>query len=207
VSVASTRALLETYAGHWRAAGEAALQPLSYTFGAPERWCVVTALRDYALRAGDLQRAEALIAARYALPPDAAWDVGVFNFREAQVLAHVQLALGRRQLAQQHLGQVIAWIDANPRYGPLYNLRTKAQALMLLGRTDAALATLAESFDKLDYTHWRYTLELDPTWASVRRDPRFVAIGAAVRAHVEPEKAALARLRAEGVVPMRGRPP
>lgn len=203
VAEASTRALREQYRGDWRAAGEAALREGSFTFGAAERWGVPRALRDYALQGQQTDRIVQLLSQRYRLPLDAKWELGTFNFREGQLLAHLLLAQGRREEAMRRFDEVIAWIDANAFMGPVYNLRTRAEALALKGEADAALLQLAESFEKKDYTHWWYTLQYDPTWDVLRSDPRFVKIAADVRAHVDAEAQLLARQRQEGSVPDR----
>ena len=152
VALASTRALLASYAGDWRAAGDAALSDGAWVFNDAERWGVSAALRDYALRTHQYRRIAEVIARRYGLPLQGDWKITVFNFREAEQLAHLLLAQGQRKAALHHLGEVIQWIDANARFGPVYNLRTKAQAMMLMGRTDDALALLRESFVQLDFT-------------------------------------------------------
>jgi tetratricopeptide (TPR) repeat protein len=201
---ASTRALLAVRQGDWRSAGEAALEPGSFVFNGAERWCIAPALRDLALR--DARQRPAVIALltdRYHLPAQEPWVLGTFNFREAELLAHLLLAEGLGAEAQRRLQEVIAWIDTHPQFGPVYNTRTKAQALMLLGRRDEALAVLAQSFAQFDYTFWWYTLERDPTWDPVRRDPRFLDIDRTVRAFVDEQRRALEQLRASGTVPRR----
>jgi TolB-like protein/DNA-binding winged helix-turn-helix (wHTH) protein len=198
VAEASTRALRAQYDGDWRAAGEAALADGSYVFGKPERWGVTAALRDYALRTGDFDRIIPLLSKRYNLPLDAQWKLGTDNFREGQYLAHLLLAQGHRAEGLRRLDAVIAWIDANEFMGPVYNLRTKAQALALKGEIDAALALLAESFQQKDYTHAWYTARVDPTWESVRHNARFVAIVDDIKAHAENQKRLLGTLRGQG---------
>ncbi len=133
VAAASTRVLRAQYAGDWRTAGEAAFADGSYVFGAAERWGVPAALRDYALRTGETARVIELLAKRYNLPMDQEWVLGPFNFREGQLLAHLLLAQGKREEGLRRLDAVIDWIDANAFMGPIYNLRTKAQALALKG--------------------------------------------------------------------------
>jgi hypothetical protein len=197
VAEASTRSLRAQYAGDWRAAGEAALAGGSYVFGKPERWMVTTALRDYALRTGEFDRIIQLLSKRYDLPLDADWKLSPDNFREGELLASLLLAQGHRDQGLRRLDAVIAWIDANEIMGPIYNLRTKAQALALKGETDAALALLAESFRKNDYTHAWYTARLDPTWNALRKDLRFVAIVQDIRRHSAGEAQRLAALRQE----------
>ena len=195
VAAASTRALRAQYAGDWRTAGEAAFAAGSYVFGAAERWGVPVALRDYALRTGETARVIELLAKRYNLPLDKEWVLSPFNFREGQMLAHLLLAQGKRAEGLRRLDAVIAWIDANAVMGPIYNLRTKAQALALKGETDAALGLLAQSFREKDYTQWWYTVRLDPTWDGLRNDPRFIQMVDAIREHIDAESAQLEKLR------------
>lgn len=195
VAAASTAALRAQYRGDWRAAGEAALAAGSFVFGNAERWGVPAAIRDWGLRTGRLDEAIAVLAHRYALPPDKPWSLSPFNFREAQLVAHLLLRKGDRAQAMRRLDEVLNWIDANAFMGPVYNLRTRAQVLALKGERDAALDQLAESFRQLDYTLWWYTLHQDPTWEPLRGDRRFVAIATSVRAHIDAQKARLAALR------------
>lgn len=200
----STRAMLAARQGDARAAGEAALAPGSFVFNEAERWCIAPLLRDLALR--DARRRPAvmaLLAERYRLSAAGARTIDVGNFREAQLLAQLMLAQGQATEARSLLQDVITWIDTHPQFGPVYNTRTKAQALMLLGRRDEALVVLAQSFAQQDYTFWWYTLEQDPTWAPVRRDPRFVAIDRDVRVFVAGQREELEKLRASGAVPRR----
>ncbi len=202
VAMASTRSLRAQYAGDWRTAGATALADESFIFGAAERWGVPAALRDYALRTGETGKVIDLLARRYELPLDKDWKLTPFNFREGQLLAHLLLVQGKRDQALRRLDAVIAWIDANAFMGPIYNLRTKAQALALKGQTDAALALLARSFRENDYTQWWYTLRLDPTWDGLRDDSRFIAIVDAVREHVDEESAQLQTLRSQSSDPL-----
>jgi TolB-like protein/DNA-binding winged helix-turn-helix (wHTH) protein/Tfp pilus assembly protein PilF len=200
VSDNSTRALRAMYRGDWRAAGEAALADGSYRFNVFERWGVSAALRDYALRGQRTDGIMRTLAQRHRLPNGERWHLEVENFREAQLLAHLMMKQGRHDEAVAHLDEVIAWIDANAYMGPVYNLRTKAQALALKGNRDAALELLAESFRQNDYTHWWYTLEYDPTWNDLRTDSRFVKIAALVRTHVADQARQMAQQRSEGLV-------
>jgi hypothetical protein len=190
-----------------RGAGEAALRPESFVFNRFERWGVTRALRDYALRGGPRERIMKLLEERYDLARDSDWKIDVENFREAALLAHLMLEGNLRRKAIRELEQVIAWIDANAYMGPVYNLRTKAEALALLGRDEEALSLLAESFRKLDYTAWWYTLRIDPAWDRLRGDPRFVKIATDVRAYIALQERELHRLRRLGQLPDRARSP
>jgi hypothetical protein len=101
------------------------------------------------------------------------------------------------------LDEVISWIDANARYGPVYNLRTKAQALALKGENDAALALLDRSFMEKDYTLWWYTLQFDPTWDALRGDARFATTAESVRAWAGTQHRQMLQMRADGRIPDR----
>ncbi len=201
VAEKSTRAVRAMYRGDWRGAGIAAYDPASLVFAKPERWGVPVAVRDYGLRSGDPARAMQFLSRHYDLPREGAWHLGTDNFREAQLYAHLLLASGARDAAMRRLDEVIAWIDANGIYGPVYNLRTRAQAMMLKGQTDAALEELDRSFREKDRTLWWYTLRFDPTWDAIRQDPRFLQIAEHVQAEVRAQGVRLAQLRAQGVVP------
>jgi predicted Zn-dependent protease len=145
------------------------------------------------LRASNGERADAASAGRIALG----------NYRARILLAQLRLARGEREAAVAELRALLAWMDDNERFGLHHHPR--AQALMLLGDTDRALAELAAAYDEdRDYRQWWYVLGRDPTWAPVRADPRFRAISDAARAHVRRERATLDALRLDGKVPPRG---
>jgi hypothetical protein len=62
---------------------------------------------------------------------------------------------------------------------PVCNLRTRAQALMLLGHREEALRELAESFavDRENVELW-YTIARDPVWNGVRETAEFRTLAA-----------------------------
>jgi len=86
----------------------------------------------------------------------------------------------------------------------VYKRRARAQALMLLGETERALADLAASFrDDRDYTQWWYTLDHDPIWWDARSDERFRALATEVRAYAARERQAVEEMRRRGEIPRR----
>lgn len=196
--------VLRLHAGDARAAAQAAARPESFVFGFNESWGSAEALRDAALQGGDAGAALTLLARRYDLPADGPDRIGLRNFRNAVQVAHLLQLQGRGERAQALLGAVIAWIDADRKFGTVYKRRTRAEALMLLGRRDEALRELAASFQvDRDHTEWWYTLERNPVWVPVHDEPVFRTLHADVRAFVARERAAVEQLRARGEIPRR----
>jgi hypothetical protein len=86
----------------------------------------------------------------------------------------------------------------------VFNLRTRAQALMLLGRRDEALRDLAASFAvDHDIVQWWYAIERDPLWNDVRDTAEFHALAAGARRVAARERAAVDELRRQGKIPYR----
>jgi transcriptional activator of cad operon len=211
ISLAAATPGLALHAGDWRRAGVAAQRHESFVFDIFEAFGNPQALRDMALRTHDYASAENLFCKRYyvckdrrdAPLPDVV-DVGVGNFRVWGLLAHLQLVQGNTVWAKEILEEVIAWIDADDKYGPVFNRRTRAQALMLLGRRDEALRDLAAGFavDR-DHAEWWYTIERDPVYDEVRETAEFRALAADARRHAARERAAVEELRRQGKIPRR----
>jgi TolB-like protein/DNA-binding winged helix-turn-helix (wHTH) protein len=204
ISLAAATPGLALHAGDWRTAGIAAKRPESYVFEMFEAFGNPQALRDMALRTHDYASAEDLLCLRYYLSEDGPIKVDVGNFRTWPLLAHLQLVQGNNARAKQVLDSVIAWIDADDKYGPVFNLRTRAQALMLLGRRDEALRDLAAGFavDR-DHTEWWYVIERDPVYDEVRETPEFRALAADAQRFAARERAAVEELRRQGKIPRR----
>lgn len=202
-SARSARIVLAQYAGDWRAAGEAALAPEAFAFGFNESWGYFEALRDFALQTRRYAQAEALLRERFDLPASAAPRPALSNYRAGVALAQLELAQGKRAAAEARLRATVELLE---RIDPpaVYKRRSRAQARLLLGDTDRALADLAASFDEdRDYTQAWYALERDPTWEPVRGDPRFRALAARVRDYLAAERAAVEGQRARGEIPGR----
>ena len=190
------------YAGDWHAAGQAAYDETGSVFDSCANWLAAEAVRDYALKTGELSRAIAFVNENYGFSNDPAAHLDFCNIGAASALSQLWAAQGHLAEAQALRRAVIAWLEANgEKYaGPAR--RQWATALMLDGQRDAALDKLAESFRSGgDYMHWWYTLKYDPVWVPVQGDPRFRAITADVQRHVDSERKALQELRRRGDVP------
>jgi TolB-like protein/Flp pilus assembly protein TadD len=81
----------------------------------------------------------------------------------------------------------------------------KAYALALLGEKQAALNELRHQVDKGWRLHWRWSMELNPNFVSLRNDPEFQAIVEFVRADINAQLPELRALEASsGVSPPMG---
>ncbi len=196
--------LLAMQAGDWRRAGLSAYDEQGWTgdndfceFWQPK------ALRDYALKSGELNRAIAFIKSKYNFGDSPAVHLEVCNYPAAVDLAQLLAAAGQAKQAAALRHAVLSWDDANEaKYlGPTH--RVRAEVLLLDGKSDAALAELAESFRSGCYVQWWYTINYDPLWLPLHGDPRFQAIAADVRRHVDAQRKQLEVLRRRGGVPNR----
>ena len=77
-------------------------------------------------------------------------------------------------------------------------------ALNLLGRRAEAIAVLQKRAACMCSSGNWFNLDLEPAYAPLQKDARFVALQAQSRAHIQSERTALQRLRAQGLVPRRG---
>ena len=205
VSAVTATPALELHAGNWRSAGLAAQRQESFVFEGFEDSGSPQALRDYALRTRDYETAEALLCTRYAMTKDGPVAIDIYNFRIWVLLAHLQLVQGNTTRVNQVLESVIAWIAGEyGEYGPVFARRTRAQALILLGRREEALRELAASF-AVDHDHvdWWYSIARDPVWNDVRETAEFKALAVEARRFAVRERAAVDELRRQGKIPHR----
>ena len=199
--------LLAMHEGDWRGAGLSAYDEAGWTNDTDycELW-QGEALRDYALRTGELSRAIAFIKLKFYLGNVPAQPLEVCNVSAAVYLSELLAASGQPQQAVALRRAAASWIDAHEgKYlGSLRRLR--ARVLLLDGKPDAALAELAGSFRSGSYAYWWYTLEHDPLWLPLHGDTRFRAIANDVRRYVDAERSQLEALRRHPDVPRRQDP-
>jgi predicted Zn-dependent protease len=205
VSALTARPLLAQFAGDWRTAGESAMRKWGFEFGFNESWGSSEALRDYALHTREFDTPMRLIRERFGLPDKGPVQLTLGNYRAAVQLAHLELERGNDVFAREMLQAVVRHVDADVKTPPVYKRRSRAQALMLLGKPERAMADLAASFrEDRDYTQWWYALDRDPVWDDLRSSERFRALAAEVQAYAASERAAVEDLRRDGKVPRRG---
>jgi len=202
--------LLAMHAGDWRLAGRSAYDEAvwasdSIDSGYCDFWHG-EALRDHALKTGELNRAIAFIKSKYYFGDSAATHLDVCNFRAAVYLSQLLAAAGQGEQAVTLRRAVSSWNDANEAKYLGDSHRVRAGILLLDGKQDEALAELAKSFQSGFYVNWWYAIYYDPLWLPLHGDARFRAIAADVRRYVDAQRSRLEALRRQGVVPRRGDP-
>ena len=144
---ARTRGLLAMRAGDWRRAGLDAYDESSWT--SDDDYCknllASEAIRDYALKTGDLNRAIDFIKRKYYLGEDAAAHLDVCTFRPSVHLSEMMAVSARAEQARDLRRAASSWLDANA--AQYYDAgRQRAEILQLDGKTEAALLELANAF-------------------------------------------------------------
>jgi len=199
--------LLSMHDGDWRRAGLSAYDEEGWT--RDNDYCEMwqsEALREYALKTGELNRAIAFIKSKYYFADAPAEHLEVCNYRAAVHLSQLLEATGQAEQALALRRAASSWNDANEAKYLGGSGRLRAEVLLLDGKQDAALAELAESFRSGFYAQWWYTIERDPLWLPLHADARFQAIAADVRRYVDAQRSQLEALRRQGDVPNRGGP-
>lgn len=193
--------LLLMYAGDWRAAARTIYDDTGLVNDSCANWFANEAVRDYALKTGELSRAIEWVNANNYFENDPATHLNVCNCGTAILLSQLLARQGHVSEAQALRRAAMSWNDQN---GPRYaggTRRIRAEGLMLEGLKDEALNALAEDFRLGDYQFWWYTLKYDPVWLPLHSDPRFQAIAMDVQRYVDAERRQLEELRRHGTVP------
>ena len=139
--------LLSMHDGDWRRAGLSAYDEEGWT--RDDDHCELwqgEALRDYALKTGELSRAIAFIKLKYYFGDAPAEHLEVCNYRAAVYLSQLLAAAGQAEQALALRRAASSWNDANEAKYLGGSRRLRAAVLLLDGKQDAALAELAESF-------------------------------------------------------------
>jgi tetratricopeptide (TPR) repeat protein len=187
--------LLAMHDSDWRRAGLSTYDEEGWTRDGDycELWQAV-ALRDYALKTGELQRAIAFIKSKYYFGDAPAQHLDTCNVGAAVYLSQLLVAAGQREQGLALRRAASSWNDRNWAIYLGNSRRLRAEVLMLDGRQDAALAELAESFRS-------------GSWLPLHGDARFQAIAADVQRYVDAQRGQLEALRQHGDVPMRATAP
>jgi TolB-like protein/DNA-binding winged helix-turn-helix (wHTH) protein len=201
-----TTALLLMHEGDWRGAGVAAYDEAGWTSDDDycQNWLASAAIRDYALKTGELGRAIAFIKLKYYFGDTPAAHLDYCNNGAAVDLSQLLAASGEAQQALAVRRAAAAWNDVKQAKYLGGARRLRARILLLDGKIDAALSELAESFLSGEYAFWWYAIENDPLWVPLHSDARFQLIAADVRRYIDAQRRELEVLRRDGLVPRRG---
>jgi TolB-like protein len=200
--------------GAWQEAGEVAYDAMAAgtVTSTIETAMLVAAIRMHARVTGDFGRAQAALEEASGVYWDAAGQAVLPQegspLRDAAIgLADVLLAGGEQERGRALLATILARMKHET--GELgrsrfWYYRSHPIALALNGERDAALAMIDESIGGgLGLRDWQYFFAHEPAYADLRRDARFQATFAKVRARVETQRRELERMRATGLVPDR----
>jgi len=206
----SEAGLLAMHEGDWRRAGLSAYDEAVWASDSmDDEVCDFwqgEALRDYALKTGELNRAIDFIKSKYYFGDAPAAHMDVCTFRDAVYLSQLLAAAGQSEQAAALRRAVSSWNDANEAKYLGDSHRVRAGILLLDGKRDEALVELAKSFRSGFYAYWWYTINYDPLWLPLHGDTRFRAIAADVRRYVDAQRSELEALRRQGAVPRRAKP-
>jgi TolB-like protein/Tfp pilus assembly protein PilF len=202
-----TTGLLSMHEGDWRRAGLAAYDEASWTIDDDicKNLLASAAIRDYALKTGELSRAIAFIKLKYFVGAPAA-NLDPCSYRAAVYLSQLMAAAGQGEQALALRRAAASWLDDNATKYFTAAGGLRALVLLLDGKQDAALTELADSFRSGSYMTWWYTINFDPLWLPLHGDARFQAIAADVRRYVDTQRSQLEALRRQGAVPRRADP-
>ena len=211
-SDASSRIVMSLYARDFQHAAM-----LAYAAAASNTLAGVTeplgtgAIRIAARHNGQLARAAALFTQRGAIKWDESGNLIQGDVTSLQLnavsLGDMLLQMGETARAKKLLEASLAAMDRDEQEyqrGEAWYFLMRPIALALLGRTDAAIAVLQKrsAGNVISGNVW-YSFELEPAFASLRNDSRFVALHEQLQAHAKAEHRALQRMRAQGLVPRR----
>ena len=196
----------------WVDAGEIAYASLARgTLSAITMMDHLAAIRMHARTTGDFDRARALLEELSGVRWDAT-DQPVLREEGSPVrdtpiaLADILLASGQEQKGRRLLVAIISRMRqemGTPGHPEIWYYGWHPVALALNGDHDAAIEMLQRRIaSRFEWAAMR-ELETEPSFAVLRKDPRFQALMRQTRSRVDEQRRELNRMRAEGLVPDR----
>jgi hypothetical protein len=133
------------------------------------------------------------------------------SLRDAPIaLADVLLESGEDDRGRRLLATIIAWMRqelSRPGQSELWYYTWHPIALALNGERDAAIEMLQRGTASGESEWYARNLDAEPSFDGLRKDPRFQALNRQLHSRLDEQRRELERLRAEGVVPDRRKPP
>ena len=165
---------------------------------------VSEALRDEAIATGDYARVLKQFEAHYAMQATEA-EPRLWSRGSGLVYAHTLVLAGEPQRGRKLATSILVQLEAES-VGRMENwfCRERAAAFAILGDDERALAELAIAQRMGKYYRWWYLAELDPLYAHLRSDPRFLALTEQAMKYRAEQRALLEQMRSKGEVPKRG---
>jgi hypothetical protein len=196
----------------WLPAGEIAYEVLEYRTDSPNaRGMVLAAIRMHAQISNETARAIAAIEKVANVEWDAAGNPVLAErspLRDDEIeLGAILLRGPQPERGRRLLTAVVERMQRDlrsARHAEYWYLRWHPVALALLGRREDALRMLERAGDRQLLTTQRWWfIDTEPAFDTLRKDPRFGALGRDVAQHVAEQQLELERLRREGLIPDR----
>jgi len=184
--------------GDWRKAGQLAYARPNAQLHDESEYEATWAIRDYALKTGELDHAIKYLSQVYDLSPSQpVIKVGENGF-VITALASLLQKKGDRAAAQTMIKALSkACLASN---NPIVCANTHA----LAGERTAALDSLRKLTNLNEHlTTWWYLIDRSPFWEAMRSDPGFQAIADVWRQDAARQRALLEQMRTRGEVPTR----
>ena len=183
--------------GDWRKAGQLAYARPKGQLHDDSEMLAVWAIRDYALKSGELDRAIKYLNQVYDLHPNQPVVAGENGFVFAS-LAVLLRKKGDQVAAQKLVNGMTQACRASGR--PV----VCATAHALAGEREAALESLHKIVTVEGHvSFWWYTIDRAPQWDAMRSDPAFQTIAEGLRNDAAQQRALLEQMRSKGDVPTR----
>lgn len=200
------------YSHDWRRAGEAAYAAAeTESYSALDESMIAGAIRLHARATGDYARAIDALERLSGVTWDANGRAALPDSLDLKAfptgLADMLRASGDEVRARSVMQATLTAMDRESKElgrGDLWYLHHRPVVLALLGETDTAIEALRSAVARgIGKENVWYYFDIEPAFAALRSDARFIRLRDDVRTHTDAQKQRLAELRSAGFVPKR----